>query len=531
MSERSEGPIPSAAAAKRGPGLPWATAAAVAGLGSWVLFDALPGINWVLWTGAAVAGLLVFARPGGHTPRSVPILGAASVAIAGAAAVTASPPLRALICLAVVFLLAMQMLLSAGLSPRAITARFAATAPLVALRLAALQAVRRAVEATQLIRSTRARAWVRGLALTLPVLVGFALLLAGADPVFAAGRDAVGNLVANWDFVPRVGFFLVLLVVVLGAYGYASVAPRSTPATEGRAPARWLGSTERLILLAGVAGLFWLFLALQLGYLFGNLPGVPASGITFAEYARRGFGELSIIASASALLILVSERHGEGDGRRRTLRLLTFAVIAAVFLLLGSAFRRVWLYEAAYGFTTARLYAQVYMAAVAAGLAFLALEVAGQFDAGRLFRRAAAAVAILFIALVYCNHEAWIARRNIDRFAGTGQLDVAYLTQELSLDAIPAIAERLPSLPEPTRSELRRAVRERHAARPEDRQSAWFEWSLASSRARQALEASFTSPSRPRFREVDGRPLLAPPTLRTQLPPAGTRSEAEGTLP
>jgi hypothetical protein len=134
------------------------------------------------------------------------------------------------------------------------------------------------------------------------------------------------------------------------------------------------------------------------------------------------------------------------------------------------------------------------MGAVAAGLVMLWLEVARDFDAGRLFRRAAAAVTILFIALIYWNHEAWIARRNMDRFASTGQLDIVYLARGLSPDAIPAIAERLPSLPEPMRSELRHAVRERHAAREDRRQRAWFEWNLASSSARRALDASFSSP-------------------------------------
>lgn len=478
---------------KGGPRLLWVTALAVAGWGNWILFDALPGINWILWTSVAVAGLLVFSRQRGQPPRSLRLMAGAPIVIAGGAAVTASEPLSVLICVAIVFFLAVQMLLSAGLSLQSITARFAAIAPLVAIRLAALQTIRRGVEATQHIRSTRARAWVRGLAITLPVLVAFALLLAGADPVFAAWRDAVGELFANWDFLPRIVFFLVLLVIVLGAYGYAAIDSGISLAPEDRAPARWLGSTERLILLGSIAVLFWLFLAIQVGYLFGNLPRITASGITFAEYARRGFGELSVVASASALLIVVSERYGNDDGRQRTLSLLTFSVIAAVLLLLGSAFRRVLLYEAAYGFTTARLYAQVYMCAVAAGLAMLWLEVAGHFDTGRLFRRAAAAATILFIGLIYWNHEGWIASRNMDRFAETGKLDVAYLTRALSPDAIPAIVERLPSLPEPMRSDISSAVRDRYAKHYQGRERAWFEWNLASSRARQALDASVDS--------------------------------------
>lgn len=493
MSEESVNPSPGPSAAAGGPIMRWALAAAVAGFGNWVLYDARPGINWTLWTGAAVAGLLACSRPHGQPPRSILILGGATIVIAGATAVTASPDLWRLIGLAIVFLLAIQMLLTANPSPRSITARFAATAPLVAIGIAAVQAMRQGVDATHVIRSTRARARVRGLAITLPVLVGFALLLAAADPVFAAWRDAVGDLVSR-ELVPRVVFFGVLLVIVLGAYGYASIESGRSPAMEDKAPEKWLGSTERLMLLAGVAGLLWLFLAVQLGYLFGTLPETPASGVTFAEYARRGFGELSVVASASALLIVASERYGNDEGRERLLRLVTFAVIAAVMSLLGSAFRRVWLYEAAYGFTTARLYAQAYMSAVAGGLVILALEVAGDFDTGRLFRRATAVAMTLFIALIYWNHEAWIANRNIDRYTDTGKLDVAYLTRGLSSDAIPAIVERLPSLPEPMQSEIRRDVGEEFAKRTEGRPHRWFEWNWATGRARQALGANGVSP-------------------------------------
>jgi hypothetical protein len=466
----------------------------VAGLGTWLLYDALPGINWVLWTGAAVAGLLVISRVRSSAPRSFLFLGAAPVVIAGAAAVTASPVLWALICPAVIFFLATLMLLTARPSLRSVTALFAVTAPPVALWSAAVQAIQRAALATHLIRSTRARAWVRGLAITLPVLVVFALLLAGADPVFAAARDAVGDLLSSWEFVPRVVFFIGLLVVVSGAYGYASLEPAPSSGVESRDPDRWLGSTERVILFAGIAALFWLFLALQFGYLFGNLPLLPASGVTFAEHARRGFGELTMVASASAVLIVVSERYGDDAGRERTLRPLTLAVIAAVLLLLGSALRRVLLYEAAYGFTTARLYAQVYMGAVALGLLALSLEVAGDFDGGRLFRRATAAATMLFVALIYWNHEGWIATRNIDRFASTGKLDIAYLTKELSPDALPAIAEGLSSLPQPMRSEIQEAVRKRYATRRDLRERAWFEWNLAGGRAREALVTRFSSP-------------------------------------
>ena len=466
----------------------WATAAAVAALGAWVMFDARPGLNWFLWTGAAATGLTALHR-GRHAQRGgtlVPSLGAAATLIAGAATITASEVLHVVICAAVVVLLAMQMLLAVDPSPRRITARFAATAPPVALFRAVPHALRRAAEATEQIRSTRARAWVRGLALTLPVLLVFALLLAEADPTFARWRDAADAFFSSWEFLPRVIFFTALLGLVVGAYGYALSDSAAPLATTDREPVRWLGATERVMLLAAVTALLWLFLALQLGYFFGSQPRATAPGMTFAEYARRGFAELSIVASASVVLILFAEHFGQRDRHIRLAQLVAYALVVAVLLLLASAVHRVLLYEAAYGFTTARLYAQAYMMVVAAALVLLAVEVAHTLDTGRLFRRTAAVAAVLLVGLLYWNHDAWIARRNIDRFASTGQLDIAYLTGELSPDALPVIVDKLASLPEPTRADLRAALQKRYAMGATLATTHWFEWNLSRTRARAA---------------------------------------------
>ncbi|MEY4957597.1 MAG: hypothetical protein RL409_1854 [Gemmatimonadota bacterium] len=469
----------------------WAAAAAVAALGAWVMFDARPGLNWLLWIGAAAMGLAALHRDR-HTKRGgtlVPSLGVAATLVAGAATITASEVLHVVICAAVVVLLAMQMLLAVDPSPRRITARFAATAPPVALFRAVPHALRRAAEATEQIRSTRARAWVRGLALTLPVLLVFALLLAEADPTFARWRDIADAFFSSWEFLPRVIFFTALLGLVVGAYGYAISNSAAPLATTEREPVRWLGATERVMLLAAVTALLWLFLALQLGYFFGSQPRATAPGMTFAEYARRGFAELSLVASASVVLILFAEHVGQRDRHGRLAQLVAYALVVAVLLLLASAVHRVLLYEAAYGFTTARLYAQAYMMVVAAALVLLAVEVAHTLDTGRLFRRTSTVAAVLLVGLLYWNHDAWIARRNIDRFATTGQLDIAYLTDELSPDALPVIVNKLASLPEPTRADLRAALQKRYAVSATLATTHWFEWNLSRTRARAAQAA------------------------------------------
>ncbi|MEO7219693.1 MAG: DUF4173 domain-containing protein [Gemmatimonadaceae bacterium] len=470
----------------------WAGAAAVAGLGAWIMYDAFPGVNWVLWTTASVLGLsFILAgtnRRYGPLPAATAIL---AVVVAGAAALTADEFMHGVIFLSVTLLLALTMLLAVDPRLERISAWFVISAPILAAARAMLESLTRAIDASRIVRSHRARSAVRGIAITAPVILFFALLLSAADPVFAAWREAVVRLLSSWEFIPRTIFFFVLLAIVLGAYGYVArtkAGDTSDESTAGYADrTRWLGATERFILLASVGALFWAFLAVQLSYLFGNLPATVGSGVTFAEYARRGFGELTIVATSSVLLIMLSERYGQKSDRDGLLRAITLAVISAVLILLGSAFNRVSLYETAYGFTTARLYAQVYMFVIAVTLAVLAVETRREMDPSRVFRRAGLVALFAFVLMIYWNHESWIARENIQRFATTGKLDVVYLTRDLSPNAIPTIVAELPSLPDPVRSQLRAALGQRYEDRGKLMQRRWFEWNRGRAAARREL--------------------------------------------
>src|SRR5688572_48520 len=290
----------------------WLAAIIVAGLATWVCYEAFPGINWLLWTATASALFLYLAKTRLGSTRLVAFFAGAAVIISGAASITANPFIHFLIFAIGMLLLGMAMLLSAAPLLRRITGGFTVAAPVMAITNAIVSAVRRTSDASALVGSPRARAVIRGLVITLPVLVVFSLLLASADPTFALWRNTIERILTSWEFLPRSIFFLVIFAVSLGVYSYAVFATE-TPSVTPIQPNRWLGSAERLILISSVAGLLWLFLLVQLSYLFGNLPQVTGSGITFAEYARRGFGELTIVASATALLIIAAERYGVRD--------------------------------------------------------------------------------------------------------------------------------------------------------------------------------------------------------------------------
>jgi hypothetical protein len=158
-------------------------------------------------------------------------------------------------------------------------------------------------------------------------------------------------------------------------------------------------------------------------------------------------------------------------------------------LLLVSAFRRVWLYETAYGFTTTRLYAETYMIVMAAMLLLLAWEIQRGIDTGRLARRTAGLAGLAFAALIYWNHEGWIVRVNVERAALGGTFDAAYLVRDLSPNAVPALVAAQSSAPEAVALPLRQALRGRYAS-ARVRQCRWFEANLRHAQAVRALDAA-----------------------------------------
>jgi hypothetical protein len=478
----------------------WLPALVSAALGALVLFDGAWGVNTVVWATVAVTGLLLCAARGAGVSSALALTATLGVALAGVTALTANGAFHGWTALALVVLLAVTSRLAEDGHGERIGCAFIVGAPFSAAIRFLGEAIRRTAHLAGRMAAECSQGWMRGALLALPVVVVFGLLLANADPVFATLRRSLEEVLSRWDFLPRLVFFGGLFVASLGAGGLALRGTAASSPVSPPPPCPCLGPTERLVVLGAVAGLFGVFLLLQLAYLFGNAPAVAGSGVTFAEYARRGFNELTIVATLCALLLMALDRHAQRGAHEGAVRLVAWALVAETLLLLVSAFRRVWLYEDAYGFTTTRLYAQAYMLVMALVLLRLAWDLRAVVDTRRLARWAAALGVLAFVTLGYWNHEAWIARTNVERGLRTGVLDATYLVRGLSLDAVPALVDVLGSAPEPVAGPLREALRTRYTgARVRD--CRWFEWNLRRAQAARALEAAGLAP-----RVGSGRP-------------------------
>jgi hypothetical protein len=307
--------------------------------------------------------------------------------------------------------------------------------------------------------------FVRGILIALPILAIFASLLASADAMFGSELDAVLKFFAIQNlpqYIFRTAYILIGAYMLVGVILHASAQSRDEKliGEEKATVPPFLGFTEATIVLGGVTLLFAAFVAIQFRYFFGGQANINVAGFTYAEYARRGFGELVTVAFFSLLLILGLESitRRESKPQRRTFSILGVAIVGLIMIMLVSAYQRLLLYEEAYGFSRVRTY--THAALIWIGLLLVAVIVLEILQRARLFAAAALVASLGFaLTLAMLNVDAFIATQNVHRATQGHELDVPYLVS-LSPDSVPVLVEayRSPSTPAATRDAVGAAL-------------------------------------------------------------------------
>ncbi len=245
------------------------------------------------------------------------------------------------------------------------------------------------------------------------------------------------------EYIFRGFLILVLAYLLSGLYAYALLDSGDEKLIGMEKPwlPRFLGFTESGIILGSVEALFAFFVIIQFAYFFGGQSNIHMSGYTYAEYARRGFGELVVVAFFSLLLFLglsaITRR--EQPAQRKAFSALGVGLMLLVTVILISAFRRLLLYESAYGFTRLRSYSHIFM--VWLGLLLVVVVLLEIWNKQRTFALAALGGTLGFVlTLNILNVDGTIVRQNVQRAELGWELDADYLNS-LSVDATPALLD------------------------------------------------------------------------------------------
>ncbi|WP_233463945.1 DUF4153 domain-containing protein [Nocardia gipuzkoensis] len=309
-------------------------------------------------------------------------------------------------------------------------------------------------------------------AVTLALLAVFVPLLGSADAMFAALLETV---TPDLEMPSVVRWVVLFAVVALGALGAMYVLAGPPPPATAAAGGRTLRRTEWALPVGALAILFAAFVATQFVALFGGDDYVQdTSGLTYAEYARTGFWQLSAVTVLTLAVLLIVLRWAAQDtaADRWWLRGLLTAVSLLALVIVASALGRMWTYQQAYGFTVLRLLVEA--CELWLGLVYVLVLVAVVRLRRAWLPRAVLGTAMAtLLVLAVLDPERLIADENIDRWQRGKSLDTEYLLT-LSPDILPAIDR----LPEPLRADVRARLR---ADLDED---SWQSWNLSRARAR-----------------------------------------------
>ena len=288
------------------------------------------------------------------------------------------------------------------------------------------------------------RAVLTGLLLAAPALLFLGICLMCADAVFQA---MVTQLFAGLRFpvkiMEAVGMLLFGFFSSYCGMRYLVRRSRIRMKTYKTAFDPVIAMTFSGLLLM----MYMVFCGVQVLYLFAGSQTLP-QGITYAQYAHRGFYMLLFVCMVNLVLVLAVRKY---FAVHKILDGILLLICMCTYVMLSSSAYRMMLYMKVYQLTFLR----VFVMAVLGALAFLMagviiLIVRPQFP---LFRYSITVVSIIYLCLAFSHVDYFIASYNLSHAQNNHNMDWEYLAC-LSLDAAPAVAEYYENAPQDVRERM-----------------------------------------------------------------------------
>lgn len=368
---------------------------------------------------------------------------------------------------------------------------------------------------------------LRGLAIAAPLVFIFGALFVAADAVFENIIERTLNIRA--DIIISHVFLTSFLSWIVAGYlrgslvgGFGPQKPSAVPAEPAAPPSvtdphtdeppsapvkpatgGWpeidnsflprtltVGAVEIGIVLGLTNLLFLSFVIVQLPYLFGGFDLVQQTeNLKLATYARRGFGELVIVAGLVLPLLLGAHWliRSDSPAAEKLFRVLAAIKIVLLFVIMASAAQRLLILTGnlGYGLTTVRFYpmvAMVWLAIVFVWFAATVLRGSRQRFAWGAFWSAL----VVLGALQFFNPDRYIVATNFALMKQGREFDVRYNTN-LSDDSLTFVIENLDQFPAEMQNTVKASIRHRYCRKL--RENDFRSWNLSRWQAGRGFES------------------------------------------
>ncbi|MDF1497722.1 MAG: DUF4173 domain-containing protein [Patescibacteria group bacterium] len=278
-----------------------------------------------------------------------------------------------------------------------------------------------------------------GIGISIPFLLIFLSLFTSADQLFAKSFSNVFETAETANLAVK-----IVRDFIVGAFFLSSgflMLARMNKRIEDNAYKMWdwLNQTALATFLVMLNLLFMIFVGFQAAYFFGGEALVKAQGLTYADYAVSGFFELLFVAGLVFGITWFIYRGTEM--RNRLSGLLSVVLIAQTGVIIVSAMSRLLLYIDTYGLTLSRFWAAFCITLIGLVLLASAVGTIAKVSYAKMAKLIFLGSLMLTSLVLIFNIEGFIAKYNIERYFNgeTKVMDVHYLFDDLSIDAIPQI--------------------------------------------------------------------------------------------
>ena len=276
-----------------------------------------------------------------------------------------------------------------------------------------------------------------GLLVAVPVVAIMIPLLMSADAAFEGLLDLLPEFEVEEALVTAIlGAFLGIGLYTRGVALHHNERTETAPK-----PVKGIHPLTVNTILFAVAAVYLVYLASQLAYFVGGFSGILPEDFTLAEYARRGFFEMSELAAINlALIALGVGLVKKEDKTPLTTRIVCLFIGIITVFLVATASAKMFMYIGSYGLTRARVMTEVFMLWLAVTTVVVCVWL---FKEKLPYMKVSLLLAlILCAALFWADVDAQVARYNVRAYQ-TGKLetvDVEYLST-LSSGAVPWLDE------------------------------------------------------------------------------------------
>ena len=275
---------------------------------------------------------------------------------------------------------------------------------------------------------------LQGILISIPVIFLLGSLLSGADNVFGYYIKNLNEAVtlfrigdSFWQLISSI-FVAVYIFGLIWSFRY-----KFRDESDQYFEKKTMEPIKIITLLIIINMLYLVFTKVQISYLYAGDVKLLPGGLSYSEYARKGFFELVIVTIINMVLIsfLKAKVIEEDEKLSITLNVLYTLIVGFTLNMMFSAFYKMNMYVEAFGYTRLRILVQLFI--ILLGIVII-LQLIHIWMRISMFKPILVVAVMFYLFINFFNIDAFIARKNIEVYKDKG-MNESYLKM-LSFDAL-----------------------------------------------------------------------------------------------